>query len=86
MTDIKWLEDAWCNYCELQSKDKNMLKKINVLIKDAQRNPFDGIGKPEHLKSMNAWSRRIDDKNRLVYSVENDCIVIKDCINHYNDK
>ena len=86
MTDVKWLEVARDSYCGLQSKDKKMIKKINELIKDAQRNPFYGLGKPERLKSANAWSRRIDDKNRLVYSVENDCIVINGCMNHYNDK
>ena len=84
MPDIKWLENAWNDYCSIE--DKKTIRKVNDLIKDICRHPFDGIGKPEHLKSMNAWSRRIDSKNRLVYSYENNCIIVRYCINHYEDK
>ena len=63
-----------------------MLRRINQLIKDIQREPFKGIGKPEPLKAnlSGYWSRRIDDTNRLVYFVENDVLTIVQCRGHYN--
>ncbi len=82
---IRWEADAWADYLEWQS-DKAMLRRINQLIRDIQRSPFEGIGKPEPLKHQLSgyWSRRIDDANRLVYLVESDQITIAQCRGHYN--
>ena len=65
---LKFTEDAWKDYCYWQSQDKKTLKRINTLIKEIQRDPFAGIGKPEPLKYdfQGAWSRRIDAENRLI--------------------
>lgn len=65
--DIKWDIDAWEEYLYWQSEDKKVLRRINQLIKDIARNPFDGIGKPEHLKGnlTGLWSRRIDENTEL---------------------
>lgn len=64
------------------------LKKINNLLKDIQRNGYDGIGKPEQLSAnlSSYWSRRIDEKNRLVYKITDDTIEILECRTHYGDK
>lgn len=66
---IQWDLDAWEDYLYWQSQDKKNLKKINKLLKDISRNPFEGIGKPEPLKEnlTGFWSRRIDEEHRLVY-------------------
>ena len=62
------------------------LKKLNTILKDTMRSPFDGIGKPEPLKYRKGyWSRRIDEVNRLVYKVENDALVIASVRGHYDD-
>lgn len=81
---IQWDGDAWEDYCEWQ-KDKTTLKRINALIKDARRDPFSGIGKPEPLKHdlSGLWSRRINDMDRLTYKVLDDMIVILACKGHY---
>lgn len=81
---IKWEADAWTEYVGWQS-DKATLKRINLLIRDIQRSPFEGIGKPEPLKHQltGYWSRRIDDTNRLVYRIEHDEITIAQCGGHY---
>ena len=83
---INWEADAWNEYVDWQQIDKTMLRRINQLIKDIQREPFKGIGKPEPLKAnlSGYWSRRIDDTNRLVYFVENDVLTIVQCRGHYN--
>lgn len=78
---------AWSDYLYWQSEDKKTLKRINQLLKDIQRSSFVGIGKPESLKYLPGyWSRRIDEKNRLVYSVsaDNDILIIS-CKGHYED-
>lgn len=64
-------DDAWADYFYWQGQDKKTLKRINLLIKDTERDPFDGIGKPEPLKHNLSgwWSRRIDEKNRMVYRI-----------------
>ncbi len=82
---ILWDERAWEEYLSWQVEDKKTLKKINALIKDIQRNPFEGIGKPEPLKDnlRGWWSRRIDGVNRVVYKVETDMVIIASCKNHY---
>lgn len=80
-----WTDDAWEDYLYWSTQDKKTLKRINQLIKDIDRNGYDGIGKPEPLKYdfQGFWSRRIDDTNRLVYKIENDNIVILHCRGHY---
>lgn len=83
---LKWDEDAWNDYLYWQTQDKKTLKRINSILKDIMRNPFDGIGKPEPLKHHNGyWSRRIDDTNRIVYKVEDDSIAIAAVKGHYDD-
>lgn len=84
---IEWDVDAWEDYMYWHTQDKKTLKRINGLIKDIFRHPFEGIGKPEPLKQnlQGFWSRRIDDKNRIVYAVEDEKIVIFACRNHYDD-
>ena len=82
---LTWTDFAWKQYEELQEKDKRLIKKINILIKDIKRNGNEGIGKPEPLQHelSGYWSRRIDDKNRLVYKVSDNQIIIVACANHY---
>lgn len=84
---VIFTEIAIIEYMEWQKEDKKTLKKINELIKDIQRNGFiSGIGKPEILKYCKAYSRRIDDSNRLVYkSDENQNLEIISCKGHYED-
>ena len=81
-------EVAWEEYLWWQTQDKKTIRRINMLIKDMQRNPFEGIGKPEPLKGdlSGWWSRRIDDDNRIVYRVTDHALVIANCKNHYEDK
>ena len=76
---------AWDNYLYWQKTDKAMLKRINALIKDIQRNPFEGIGKPEPLKHglSGYWSRRINDEHRIVYKVAEDNFLIAQLLYHY---
>jgi len=86
MTELlSWTKEAWLDYVYWQGQDKKTLKRINKLIMDAQRSPFEGIGKPEPLKEYLSgfWSRRIDDSNRLVYAVDNNQITILSCRYHY---
>ena len=80
-----WSEKSWDEYCFWQSTDKKVLKKINSLLKDIKREPFEGIGKPEPLKYELAgcWSRRITDEHRLVYIVDDTEISIVSCKYHY---
>jgi toxin YoeB len=76
---------AWEEYTYWQKEDKKMLRKINNLIKDIERNGNEGIGKPEALKHelSGFWSRRIDEKNRLIYSLNDTTINIISCKGHY---
>ncbi len=79
-------EDAgWEDYQFWQKEDRMILKKINQLIRDIQRDPFDGIGKPEALKNdlSGFWSRRITDEHRIVYRIEDDELIIAQCRGHY---
>ena len=82
---LTWTDFARKQYEELQEKDKRLIKKINILIKDIKRNGNEGIGKPEPLQHelSGYWSRRIDYKNRLVYKVSDNQITIVACANHY---
>lgn len=83
-----WSDEAWEDYLYWQNQDKKTLKRINMLIQDIDRNGHDGIGKPEPLGAnwSGLWSRRIDDKNRIVYRIRNGNIEIAQCRTHYNDK
>jgi toxin YoeB len=76
---------AWGDYQYWQTQDRKTLKRINQLIREAQRAPFEGIGKPEPLKAnlQGFWSRRIDDVNRLVYEATDDQLNIIACRYHY---
>ncbi|MEG3243785.1 Txe/YoeB family addiction module toxin [Streptococcus suis] len=78
-------EDAWEDYLYWQCQDKKTLKRINKIIKDMQRHPFEGIAKPEPLKYdyQGAWSRRIDAENRLIYMVESDRLCILSLKDYY---
>jgi toxin YoeB len=80
-----WTDDAWEDYLYWQTQDKKTLKRINKLINDVKRSPFEGIGKPEPLqeKLSGFWSRSIDDTNRLVYAVDERAITIISCRYHY---
>lgn len=83
---INFTPAAWDTYVYWQGMDKKTLKRINALIKDCQREPFAGIGKPEALLGdlSGFWSRRIDDTNRLVYEVTDSAITIISCRFHYD--
>ena len=83
---IIFSQNCWEDYVSWQSEDKNMLKKINELIKDIQKTSYKGLGKPEPLKYDLAgfWSRRIDREHRLVYQVIGDEILIYSCRYHYD--
>lgn len=88
MSEKIWSDDAWEDYLLWQNTDKKIVKRINQLIKDIERNGCsDGIGKPEALIGdlSGEFSRRIDDKNRLVYHMEDKRIFIVQCKGHYQD-
>ncbi len=82
---ISFRERAWDDYLFWQQTNKAIHKRINSLIKDIQRNPFEGIGKPEPLKYefSGFWSLRIDDEHRLVYTFIDDNLIIIQCRYHY---
>jgi len=79
-------DDAWDDYLYWQTQDKKTLKKINKLLKDIDRQPFSGLGKPEQLAGdkQGYWSKCIDEVNRIVYKVEHNQIVIVQCCGHYD--
>lgn len=83
---LQWDFDAWEDYLYWQAESKKNVKRINQLINDMIRHPFEGIGKPEPLKNNLAglWSRRIDEEHRIVYLVDDGNIVIFSCRGHYN--
>lgn len=82
---LVWSDSSWNEYVNWQIEDKKVLKKINSLLKDIKRDPFNGIGKPEPLKYelSGCWSRRISDEHRLVYEVTDYSIMIVSCRYHY---
>jgi toxin YoeB len=82
---LSWTREAWTDYLYWQTQDKKTLKRINKLIRDTQRTPFEGLGKPEPLKENLAgfWSRRIDDTHRLVYAVDDGELTVISCRYHY---
>lgn len=78
-------ENAWEDYLYWQKTDKRILKRVNLLIRDIQRIPYEGIGKPEALKHglSGFWSRRINSEHRIVYKADNDSIFIAQLRYHY---
>ena len=89
MAKIAFSEAAWQDYLYWQTQDKKTLKKVNQLLKDIERNNFEGLGKPEALKGnlSGFWSRRIDDANRLIYRyrINGEFIDILSCKGHYEN-
>lgn len=88
MSRIAFSEDAWGEYLYWQNQDKKMIKKINELLKEIQREPYAGKGMPEKLRRdlSGKWSRRINQKDRLVYEISDDMIIVIQCKGHYKDK
>ncbi|MDI9334593.1 MAG: Txe/YoeB family addiction module toxin [Cytophagales bacterium] len=84
MDDI-FADGAWEDYLFWQKQDKRMVERINKLIKETARDPFEGVGKPEPLKHALAgfWSRRITDEHRMVYRVEGQQLLIAQLRHHY---
>ncbi len=82
---LAWTDEAWADYVYWQTQDRKTLKRINRLIEDVKREPFEGIGKPEPLREnlTGFWSRRIDQTNRLVYAVDDEFITVISCRYHY---
>lgn len=82
---LLWTKESWADYIYWQSQDRKALKRINRLVADTQRSPFEGIGKPEPLKEnlSGFWSRRIDSSNRLVYVVDDNQLTIISCRYYY---
>ena len=82
---LAWTDDAWRDYVYWQGQDKKTLKRINKVIADTKRSPFDGIGKPEPLKeNLSGFrSRRINESNRVVYAVNDSHITVISCRYHY---
>jgi len=82
-----WHDAAWAEYVSWQTRDKKTLNRINQLIKNIERTPYEGIGKPEPLKGdlSGFWSRRIDEQNRLVYRMQGEDCQIAQCKGHYDD-
>ncbi len=83
---LAWTDEAWSDYIYWQSQDRRTLKRINKLIDNTLRTPFEGIGKPEALKEnlSGFWSRRIDDSHRVIYAVTDKHITIISCHYHYS--
>lgn len=82
---ISFQPQAWDDFLYWQRTDKKLFKRLTALIKDIQRHPFEGIGKPEPLKGdlSGYWSRRIDKEHRLIYAVDTDMITLIQCRGHY---
>lgn len=86
--DKKFSDRGFADYIYWQNNDKKTLKRINNLLKDIDRNGYNCIGKPEPLKGNYSgwWSVRIDEKNRLIFKIENEVVEIIQCGTHYGDK
>lgn len=82
---LVFADDAWQDYLYWQRQDRRMVERINQLMRETQREPFAGIGKPEALKHGLAgyWSRRINDEHRMVYKVEGDALLVAQLRYHY---
>ncbi|MBQ9720542.1 MAG: Txe/YoeB family addiction module toxin [Oscillospiraceae bacterium] len=84
--NVTFSPDGWADYLYWQTEDRKTLKRINQLIADIIRSGLTvGVGKPERLRHIDGWSRRIDDANRLAYTEENGTLVILSCRGHYDD-
>ncbi|MFR5990522.1 MAG: Txe/YoeB family addiction module toxin [Faecalibacterium prausnitzii] len=83
-----WTEEAWEDFEYWTTQDRKVLKRILQLLKDIDRNSYEGIGKPERLSGdlSSYWSRRIDDANRIVYRIDGNVVKIVQCGSHYRDK
>ena len=81
-------DKGWDDYIWWEEHDSRGLKRVKTLLKDIDRNGYEGIGKPEALTGdlSGYWSRRIDEKNRLVYKIVDNKIEIVQCLGHYSDK
>lgn len=88
MVNLTFLAEGWEDYLYWQKQDKKTLRKINQLLKDIMRDYYHGLGKPEPLTGdlSGWWSRKIDDKNRIVYKVEGNLLLVAECRSHYGDK
>lgn len=88
MSQLQFSEEAWLDYLTLQSEDKQATKKLHALLKEIMRTPFEGTGKPEPLREYAGeyWSRRINQKDRLVYKFADGILYIASCKGHYDDK
>ena len=84
---LLWEDRAWEDYLYWQTQDRKTLKRINMLIGEIKRNPFEGIGKPEPLKGnlSGYWSRRIDETNRIIYFEQSGIIYVISCRGHYDN-
>ncbi|MFT8469945.1 MAG: Txe/YoeB family addiction module toxin [Oenococcus sp.] len=81
---VEFLDEAWEEYIAWQNEDRKALKRINNLIRSIKRDGLDkGLGKPEHLKYQDGWSRRINSEDRLVYAIKDNHLIIVACKNHY---
>ena len=82
---LLWSDEAWEDYLYWQKTDRRILVRINNLIREIQREPFSGIGKPEPLKHALAgyWSRRINDEHRVVYKIQDDSLLLAQLRFHY---
>lgn len=82
---LSWTREAWSDYLYWQTQDRKTLKRINKLIVETLRSPFEGIGKPEPLKENLAdfWSKRIDETHRVVYAIDDNELTIISCRYHY---
>ena len=82
-----WSDEGWEDYLYWQTQDRRTLKRVNELIKDIERDPYRGKGKPEPLRHewQGYWSRRINDKDRIIYRIHNNQLEIAVCRSHYDD-
>ena len=85
---LKFVDCAWEDYLYWQKQDKKKVRRINELIKDIMRTPYQGLGKPEPLIYLysGCWSRRIDGEHRLIYHISKDELNVLKCRFHYNEK
>jgi len=88
MSRLVFSEKAWEEYLYWQQQDKKTIKRINALLRDVERNGYQCVGKPEQLQGDYSgwWSVRIDEKNRLIFRIKEDCLEILQCKGHYKDK
>ena len=82
---LSFSREGWEDYVEWQRVDPKIAKRVNAILSDMMRSPYEGIGKPEPLRQQLSgwWSRRIDQKHRIVYRVSEDTILVAECRDHY---